>query len=307
MEGDIAYRCNICKLDRDGLILDEKTNFCSRTLEDVINNELCKNFTGVQVFFRHTVAYRGILVLRGRGISPAVRTQQPKRNERALYPEPALTDPGAEVTARILRRFIIMSERILGEFLKNEEERYAIIPWGGGLKPKLKGFKEMYGIEAAGIAGVPLIKGICRLCGIDFIEVPGATGGTDTDLMAKASAALRALEDHDLTLIHIEAMDELSHDGDAAGKTEMIRKLDLMVGKIIDRVDLERTRIAVLPDHTTSCRLRSHTADPVPVVVAGGGYPRDGVKEYSETACVSGGLGRFRGKDFLQLFFRNKL
>jgi len=308
-EGDVAYRCNICELDRGGLILNEKADLSKEELGsavNAINGDLRRNFADLEVQFVLTVAYRGILVLRGRNVSPAVRTKQPKKNEKLSYPEPELNELRAETTAKMLRYFMDVSERVLNESLKRDGKRYAIIPWGGGVSPRLMSFKDMYNLNAAGIAGVPLIRGICKLCGIDSIDVPGATGGPDTDLNGKADAALRALEDHDLVLIHVEATDELSHDGDVSGKIEMIRKIDLMVGKMTDNIDIERVRIAVLPDHTTSCELRSHTSDPVPVTIAGGGYPKDGIFEYSETSCIHGGLGRFRGKDFLRLFFRLK-
>ncbi|MGC8936191.1 MAG: 2,3-bisphosphoglycerate-independent phosphoglycerate mutase [Candidatus Methanomethylicaceae archaeon] len=301
----VAYRCNICELSPEDLILDERVIFKDKVLEEAINRACSEVFESKKVLFKHTATYRGILVLQGEGISQAVRTQQPRRNAKLTNPEAVSCDPNINATAEILRRFMRLSEKVLSRY-SNGRKRYVIIPWGGGVRPCLKNFSEIHGLKAAGIAGVPLIKGICKLCGFDLIDVPGATDGPDTDLMAKAHAALKALEEHDFVLIHVEGTDELSHDGDITRKVEMIRKVDTMLGAIMDRVDFDETRIAILSDHTTSSKFRSHTADPVPVAIAGGGYPVDGVKEYSEKGCWRGGLGRFSGRDFLPIFLTKR-
>lgn len=56
------------------------------------------------------------------------------------------------------------------------------MPRGGGKVPSLENFCEKYNLKAACIAETGLIMGIARLAGMDVIEVPTATGGTDTDL-----------------------------------------------------------------------------------------------------------------------------
>lgn len=303
-EEDVAFRCNICELDQDGKIVSENVSISkdeARKLEDTINRELDESFGDAHIIYRQTVGYRGVLIIRGNRVSQAVLTSQPRKNEIALGARPLVHDSGSIRTADLLNEFVMRSEELLADFFSLPNRRFQIRPWGGGKKPQLPSFAQKHGMRAAGIAGVPLIKGVCRLCGISVIDVPGATGGPDTDTLAKACAALGALESNDLVLLHIEATDELSHDGDINGKIEMIRKIDTMMGFLIEKLDLENTRIALLPDHTTSSELRRHTGDPVPVVIAGGGFFVDGSKEYTEDSCKKGSLGRFNGRNFLRI------
>lgn len=304
VSGDGAfYRCNICKLNAAGLVSDEKVELeeeVRAVIERRINSELKEMFGDIRACFKFTLGYRGVLALRGRGLAPEISYPQPKRSIRIpRRPYGA----GKSMTAELLLGFRDLSAGLISEEVQSKEpdEHYEIIPWGGGRPPKLPDFSERHGVKGAGIAAVPLIKGICRLCGMDVPEIQGATGKPDTDLISKAKAAVEALEDSGLVLLHIEATDELSHDGDLEGKVEMIKKIDGMISFLIDWIDLDRYRIAVLSDHVTSTEMRRHTGDPVPVVVAGCKIKTDGVKEYSEAAAAKGGLGRFDGRDLLRV------
>jgi 2,3-bisphosphoglycerate-independent phosphoglycerate mutase len=129
------------------------------------------------------------------------------------------------------------------------------------------------------------------------IDVPSATGSVNTDLDAKAKAALRALEDHDLVLLHVKGFDEASHDGNARAKIELIERTDAILNQFIDAVDF----IAVAIDHTTPVSVREHAGDPVPILIYGPGVRTDEVQTYGERSVVKGGLGRIRGKDLMPI------
>jgi 2,3-bisphosphoglycerate-independent phosphoglycerate mutase len=135
------------------------------------------------------------------------------------------------------------------------------------------------------------------MAGMSVLDVPGATGSVNTDLNAKARAALRALEDHELVLLHVKGFDEASHDGNLRAKIQLIERVDKMLGKLIGAVDL----IVLAVDHTTPVTVREHTGDPVPVVISGAGVRGDDVEAYNERAVAKGGLGRIRGKDLLPI------
>lgn len=156
-------------------------------------------------------------------------------------------------------------------------------------------------MKAACVAAVSLIKGIAKLCGISVIDVPGATGEIDTDALSKADAALRAIKTNDLVFLHVAGPDEASHDGDIKGKISIIEKIDSMVGRIVDNVDLDEAGIVLLADHATSTRHRKHTGDPVPITIASTEVVEDGVQKYNERAACRGGLGRIRGRDVMPL------
>lgn len=135
------------------------------------------------------------------------------------------------------------------------------------------------------------------MAGMSVVDVPGATGGVNTDLNAKARAALKALEDHELVLLHVKGFDEASHDGNLEAKTQFIERVDGMLGQLVDAADL----IVLACDHTTPVTVREHTGDPVPVVICGAGVRPDDVQCYDERAVAGGGLGRIRGKDLLPI------
>jgi 2,3-bisphosphoglycerate-independent phosphoglycerate mutase len=135
------------------------------------------------------------------------------------------------------------------------------------------------------------------MAGITVIDVPGATGGVDTDLNAKRQAALQALQNHEFVLLHLKGFDEVSHDGNAEAKIKFIERVDEMLGQLVGVADFTILSI----DHTTPVTVREHTGDPVPVVIAGPNVRADDVQSYNESAAAGGGLGRIRGKDLLPI------
>ncbi len=148
---------------------------------------------------------------------------------------------------------------------------------------------------------VPLVRGVCKAAGMEVLDVPGATGSYDTDLHAKFSHAVRALEGGaDLALVHVKATDVASHDHKAGMKVKMIERIDEALGEALSELDLsEEAYVLLTADHTTSLRTGKHEGDPVPVVLAGPEVRPDGVGAYDELSCAGGGLCRLRGKDLM--------
>ena len=138
---------------------------------------------------------------------------------------------------------------------------------------------------------------------MEVLDVPGATGSYDTDLGAKFSHALKALEDGaDLVFLHIKATDLASHDHDARRKVEVIERIDKALGEALGALDLEDTTYVVLTaDHTTSVRTGKHEGDPVPVALAGPEVRVDDVARFDEVSCARGGLCRLKGKDLMPI------
>ena len=129
-------------------------------------------------------------------------------------------------------------------------------------------------------------------------QCPGATGYLDTDYAAKARYAIDAIRHLDFLYLHIEAPDEAGHLGSIEEKVKAIEKVDEVVGMIRERFD---GVLAVLPDHPTPIRVKTHTRDPVPFVVRGKG--KDGSSEFSEKAARSGSLGMKNAVGFLDFLF----
>lgn len=159
--------------------------------------------------------------------------------------------------------------------------------------------KEKYGVEGAMISAVKLIKGVGIYAGMSFIDVPGATGYYDTNYEGKADYALRALETNDIVYVHVEAPDEAGHAGDVKMKIKTIEDLDKrLVGRILDKA--EGCKIAVLPDHPTPIKVRTHVPDPVPFAIYTPHLKGDKLK-FDETSAKKGSFGPNVGEGFMKL------
>jgi 2,3-bisphosphoglycerate-independent phosphoglycerate mutase len=144
--------------------------------------------------------------------------------------------------------------------------------WGAGTRPKLDLFEEKTGLKGVMISAVDLLKGIAVGAGMTNIDVEGADGTLHTNYEGKARAAIKALteDDYDFAYIHVEAPDEMGHQGDVNKKIKAIENLDEKVIKVIVEefgpLGIEY-RMLVMPDHPTPIRLRTHTSEPVPYMI----------------------------------------
>lgn len=162
--------------------------------------------------------------------------------------------------------------------------------WSPGKKPALPSFSEKWGLKAAVISAVDLIKGIGICAGMTSIDVPGATGNIHTNFAGKASAAIDAFANgYDFVYIHIEAPDESGHRNELDNKILSIEKID---GEILRPVydalckTGEPFRVMVLPDHPTPLCLRTHSMEPVPFLIYDPARPQTGVTCFSEKSAA---------------------
>ncbi len=163
--------------------------------------------------------------------------------------------------------------------------------WGQGTKPHLSRIAEAKGLRAAVISAVDLVRGIARLAGCEVLDVPGATGGFDTDYAAKGRAAVAALENHDLVFVHVEATDEAGHNALVDEKVRALERIDEHIVAPLRKAlpSFGPWRILVCPDHPTPIRLRTHTGDPVPFAAAGDGIPASS-RAFSERSAAASGV-----------------
>jgi len=310
--GDVVFRCNFATVDDDMRVIDRRAGRIStedasklaKSLEKVYSH----NHPEAQITFINTVQHRAILRLRGPGLSMMVSDSDPHEvGRKVLKVHPLKRTPEAEKTAKIVNEALKEFHEVLENHPLNEERKKKGFPpanfilcRGAGVLPLINPFPLKFGIKAAAVAVMPLVRGVCKVAGMHLLSAPGATGGYDTDVLAKAKAALKGLETEDFVLIHVKATDVASHDAKIDKKIEMIEKVDKMVGYLIENVDLDETYIAVTADHTTSSVTGRHTGDPVPVAIIGPYVRTDDVEVYSERSCAKGGLGRIRGRDLMR-------
>ena len=305
-EGDVAFRCNFATVaDRDGrlIVTDRRAGRIREQAKELGPALDGMEIQGIKVIFKPTVEHRAALVLRGPGLSCMVSDADPHEGENAPVRESKPLDASKEAafTAGVVNEFVTKSFHALDGHPVNAARAKAglpqanvALPRGAGIYRKPPLFGERFGIRGACIAGGALYKGVARFMGIDVVDVPGATGGMDTDVMAKGEAAARIVGDYDYVLVHVKGTDNAGHDGDFPGKVGMIERIDGMVGLLLKRVPAD-TYIAVTGDHTTSCLKKRHSSEPVPFALRGPGIRVDGVKAFDEFSCASGGLGHIDG------------
>jgi len=292
---DVAYRCN--------LVTVEENTMADFSAGHITSAEGAELFASLQeavpdVMFRAGVSYRNLLVVHGgkgasstpphdivgQGISPFL----PKGADADLLLE------CMETSRQVFNDHPVNKARIKA----GKRPATQIWPWSGGHKPAFPLFIKKYGKRGGMISAVDLLNGIARCAGMEVICVPGATGYLDTDYDAKARYALDAIKHLDFVYVHIEAPDEAGHLGSFEEKVKAIERVDGVIGTIRDQFD---GVLAVLPDHPTPIRLKTHTRDPIPFVVIGKGT--DGSTAYSETAGRAGGFGTKNATEFLSFLF----
>jgi len=292
---DVAYRCN--------LVTVEKETMADFSADHISSEEGKHLFAALQpevpeVRVRAGVSYRNLLVIpRGKGststpphdiVGQGIGSYLPKG------PDAGLLLQCMEKSRAVFADHPVNRARIAA----GKHPATQIWPWSGGHKPAFPLFEKKYGKKGGIISAVDLLNGIGRCAGMEVIHVPGATGYLDTDYAAKARYALDAIRRLDFVYIHIEAPDEAGHLGSTEEKVKAIGNVDEVVGTILDGFD---GVVAVLPDHPTPIRAKTHTRDPVPFVVRGKG--KDGTTEYSEKSARLGGLGTKNAVDFLDFLF----
>ena len=185
----------------------------------------------------------------------------------------------------------------------------SIWPWGGGYRPRMKKMSETFPQIKKGsvISAVDLIRGIGHYAGLRVLNVEGATGLYNTNYGNKVNALLEALKEDDFVYLHIEASDEAGHEGNIALKQRTVEDLDSkVVGPIYEAVKEwdEPVAIAILPDHPTPCKHRTHTSEPVPFLIWHNGITPDSVECFDEASAANGCYGLMKEDEFIKAFMQ---
>ena len=171
---------------------------------------------------------------------------------------------------------------------------------------QLPSFKQRFGLRGAAITAVDLIRGIALSVGWRLIEVEGATAYLDTNYRGKGEAAVAALDEADLVVVHVEAPDEAGHNGDAAAKVEAIERIDeCVVAPVMEKLrSFDAYRVLCLPDHPTPVAKRTHTPTPVPFCMAGTGITPDPADRFDENQAAETGMHIDPGHELMEYFLK---
>jgi len=304
--GDIAFRGNFASVDGDQRITDRRAGRIRERTEDLAKALDGLRIGRIKVMFRAGTEHRAALVFRGRGLSPEVTDTDPHELGAEIL-ESLPRTPAAKATAKAVNAFTKQALRILKDhpvnrarIARKEPPANAVVLRGAGVYPDLTPITERRKLKAAGIAGVALVRGMFRAVGIDVLDVPGATGGLDTDMAAKADAALGALEAYDFVVLHVKAPDLCGHDGKASEKIHVIERMDQMMGHLKAKLSPD-VIVAMTADHSTPVALKDHSGDPVPLTIFGEGVRVDSVLAFDERSVALGSLGRLRGLELMDV------
>jgi len=217
------------------------------------------------------------------------------------------TEPDSQKTADAVNAFVRRSHEILADHPVNKQRiaegllpANIALPRGIGIAPAVGSLDETWHIRSACIVETGLIRGIGFYLKMNVIDVPGANGALDSDVMATARAVVAALEDHNLILCNIKGPDVAGHDDQPQAKAEMIERVDGAVGEILAGIGPD-TYVFCTGDHSTPCEVGDHSGDPVPAALWGPSLVSDGNAAFSERDVLGGGLGRIRGTDVMPI------
>jgi 2,3-bisphosphoglycerate-independent phosphoglycerate mutase len=308
---DTAFRINLITTE-NGILRDFSGGHVAPADAAELIAALQQHLGGPGLRFHPGVSYRNLLLLSGVSYGPHVKTEKPDDNhgERVADHLPRALGPEGEETAQVLRRVIVEARAVLEQHPVNRRlvsegkpPVNGIWPWSGGRVGALRKLQDVYGVRGAVISAVDVITGLGRCLGMDVISVPGATGYTDTNYEGKAQAAIEALKTYDFVYLHLEAIDEVSHEQNLEKKLRTIEDFDArIITPVLDAVG-PAVNAAVLPDHPVPIALGKHTRTPVPVSVRMVGATPDAVSCYNEIDCPRGSLGALRGDGLMRLLF----
>lgn len=323
-DGDLAFRVNFATRQGDEIV-DRRVgrdlpSADAAALAAEVNAGVVLD--GATAHLEATVEHRGALVIRAEEepLSANVTNTDPAyRKEGALgvaletfENRPAtcrpLDDSGAAArAARLTNEWAREASRILDASPVNRrraaEGRLAanliLARDAGDHVPDLQPIRERFGPSWGCFVEMPVERGIARALGMSAVDAP--TGLARLEQYPRwAALAAEALGGYDALYIHIKGPDIPAHDGRALDKRDVIDEIDAaFFGELLRRIDLHRTVLVVTADHSTSCLRKAHTAEPVPLVVSGGGVPADATRGFGERSARSGRLGLIAGTDIL--------
>lgn len=299
-EDDVSFRCNLVTLTEDASLPYE-----DQRIVDHSSDEINTRDAGVLLeVLKEEVLKPGFELYRGTSYRHLLLWKNGHEME-LTPPHDILTNqireylPGDPMLLAMMKE----SYRVLKEHPVNlKRKAQGLRPansawfWGAGKRPKLPDFQEKTGKRGVMISAVDLLKGIAAGSGMKIVHVEGADGGLHTNYEGKAQAAVRALldEGYDFAYIHVEAPDEMGHQGSVEKKVRAIEFLDQRLIRIVrEAMDAsgEPYRLLILPDHPTPIAARTHTADPVPYLLYDRKRPENGAESYCERTAVQ--LGRW--------------
>lgn len=307
-QDEAVFRCNLVAVKNGrmwsycaGHITDEEAVELIEALNQKIGSDEVRFYTGV--------SYRHLLKIKGHMETIQAVCTPPHDISDKLVATHLPQGPGSRYLIKLMQD----AESVLKDHPVNRSRiGRGLIPatniwlfWGSGPIPTVPAFHEAYGLSAAITSGVDLLRGLGLMTGMTILDLPGITDNLQNDFAGQADGGLRALVDHDLVVIHVEAPDEAGHAGDVAEKVAAIEKIDQEVVSRLRNYPPNALRLLVMPDHPTPVSLRTHAAEQVPFLMRGPGFKPNGALRFTEAEAAGTGFGIAEGHDIMKYFTRD--
>ena len=291
--GDVAARGNFCTVDKMGVVTDRRAGR--------ISTEKCAELCGfldgkvideVEIIVRPVKEHRFIAVFRGEGLSEGVSDSDPQQTGMSPLAISAL-NPEAGRIADIGNQFVAQAKTSLAE----QSPANMVLLRGFSKKPHLPAMSEIYKLKPVAIAGYPMYRGLARLAGMEVLE-------TGAGIEDEFKTLTRNYKDYDFFFLHVKASDSAGEDGDFDRKVSVIEEVDDLLHEV---TGLQPDVIIVTGDHSTPAILKGHSWHPVPLLLSSRWCRTDGAHDFSESACVLGGLGRISATQIMPLAMAHAL
>lgn len=309
---DVAIRCNIVTVSdeeeeyENKMMIDHSSSEISTEDAEILLKAVMEEMQNETYQFYVGTSYRHCLIWnQGQVVELTPPHDILERRIGDYLPE----DP-------VLRQMQKRSYEILSRHPLNQQRKAkglnpanSLWFWGAGTRPALDSFEGKYGKKGVMISAVDLLKGIAVGAGLTNVIVPGANGGLHTNYEGKAQAAVDALtkKGYDFAYIHVEAPDEMGHQGSVERKVQAIQYLDQRVIRPVkEQMDAagEPYRMLILPDHPTPICVRTHTSDPIPYLLYDSTVDETHTWKYCETEAEKSGRMFEKGYELMAYLLR---
>ena len=317
--GDLALRCNFATVDTKKRIIDRRvgrdlTAEEAKQLSNTINERVHLDSYPADFQFTNTLGHRGVLVIypkkgslsgkitntdpaysRFEGISVA----ETKVKMVAKKSEPTDATEEARISAKLVNEFTQKSQKILENHVINIKRasegklkaNIILTRDAGDTMPKLFSINEKYSVNFACLADMPIERGIAKLAGMHVVDLPPPSKDLKEDCLLRVEKLLAIQSYFDCFYIHLKGPDEPGHDGKFNVKAQLIATIDEhFLGELLPKINLEDSIICVTADHSTPCKLKAHSDNPVPLLISGNDIKGDRVQGFSENECRKGSL-----------------
>lgn len=290
---EVVFRCNFVSV-KNGKMFDYSAGHITTEEAAELIDALNKTLGDDSVHFYPGVGFRHILKIKSRldtlGANCTPPHDIPGKPVANFLPKGKGSD--------FLRDLMTRSETVLKghpvnaarRSLNKAEATTIWLFWGTGQIPEMPPFKQEYGLSGAMTSAVDLLRGLAQMASMDVLKIPGVTDGLDNDFAAQAEGALKALQQYDLAIIHVEAPDEAGHSGSIEDKVKAIELIDKDVLGQVRSWKGDALRVLVMPDHPTPIEIRTHCPESVPCLLWGPGFAANGAKRFTEAEARKTGL-----------------